>query len=56
MPVVINEFEAVAEMPARPTAAEQGDDRDQTPTKIEAHDIARALHALAHQALRSWPH
>ena len=56
MAVVINEFEAVAETPARHAAAEQGDERDQMPTKIEPHDIARALHDLAHQALRSWSH
>jgi hypothetical protein len=56
MAVVINDFEAVAEMPPQRAAVEQGDEREQTPTKIELHDIARALNALAHQALRSWSH
>jgi hypothetical protein len=57
MAVVINEFEAVAEAPAPARGQErtEGEPGEQ-PTPLEPKDIAKPLHVIASQALRSWAH
>ena len=57
MPVVINEFEAVAEEPA-PRRVERPGENDQAGlhAPLEPAELVKPLHSLASQALRSWAH
>ena len=56
MPVVISEFEAVAEAPPQQRgdedAAKKGDSHD----KPEPEDVKPVLRALETRALRAWAH
>jgi hypothetical protein len=57
MPVIINEFEAVAEAPASATAPDQSTaDGEKHPEPIEPDDLAPALRVLAIRTWRLWAH
>lgn len=57
MPVVINEFEAVAEAPPqRGGAAEPGEHKSGEHEEMEPKDVTPILRALELRALRAWAH
>ena len=57
MPVVINEFEAVAEAPQqRRGEGESGDKKSEGGEEMEPKDVMPILRALELRALRSWAH
>ena len=57
MPVVINDFQVVADAPPeRPPAAAGGDGGAPPPGKVDPAALDRALRAGAARALRVWAH
>ena len=57
MPVVINEFEAVAEAPQqRGGEAEPGEQKSGDHEEMEPKDVMPILRALELRALRAWAH
>lgn len=57
MPVVINEFEVLAEpAPVQPALASSQDDNARAPAKLEPQQIAPALARIAERAMRVWAH
>jgi hypothetical protein len=57
MPVIINEFEALAEAPPSSMASDStAEDRDARPSTLEPDDLMPVLHALRDRALRLWAH
>jgi hypothetical protein len=57
MPVIINEFEALAEAPtASPAPNESSADREKRADSIEPEELMAALRVLTSRMLRSWAH
>lgn len=57
MPVVINEFEAVAEAPRNRTGEdESGAKQPSEHEELEPKDVTPVLRALEIRALRAWAH
>jgi len=57
MPVVINEFEAVAEAPQqRGGEGESGEKKSGDHEEVEPKDVMPILRALEQRALRAWAH
>lgn len=52
MPVLINEFEAVAEAAPPPSGADEAPDAK----PIKPHDLARTASRLARRKARTWAH
>jgi hypothetical protein len=52
MPIVINEFEVVAEPP--PTAATPETEQEQAPAQPTAHDVEQVLIRQIERAARVW--
>ena len=57
MPVIINEFEVVAEAPPAPARSSNEPAAEPAPAPpLEPDAVARAWRALEQQALRVWAH
>jgi hypothetical protein len=57
MPVIINEFEALAEAPTSSTTPnEPSTDRDKPSHSIEPEELMAALRVLTSRMLRLWAH
>jgi hypothetical protein len=57
MPVVVNEFEVVADAPATRSAEESGDAADSGPAaEMDPGELALLLRAMEVSALRAWAH
>lgn len=56
MPVVINEFEAVADEPKQRGEGEQGEKKSGDNEELEPKDVTPILRTLEQRALRAWAH
>ena len=56
MPVVINEFEAVAEAPQKRGEGESGEKKSEGHEDMDPKDVTPILRALECKALRAWAH